>query len=236
VAVGWYELSSGIVAIFTSWCLYSTLYGKSNPFRSYAQASFIGWSMGMNVVVATWFAYEHGYLPLLEGEWIMLLGIILGVMMLFRLHPKYHYIARLPIAISVGTMLSFSLRTTIFTGFISQIQATMLPLYVPGDLLKSLYNTTLVVSTLLMLSFFVYTTELRGPMIWSARIGEYCMYIAFGCVFAQTFMGRLGLFVGYMQNITDPAWKIPYTLSFAVLIFLAILVMDRYGILEKYAD
>jgi hypothetical protein len=87
-----------------------------------------------------------------------------------------------------------------------------------------------------MLSFFLYTVEQKGVLKWSARLGEYLMYVSFGAIFAQTFMGRLGLFVGYIQSITDPAWKIPYTLGFAVFVLAAIILMDRYGIIEKWAD
>jgi hypothetical protein len=39
-----------------------------------------------------------------------------------------------------------------------------------------------------------------------------------------------------MQSITDPAWKVPYTLGFAVIILAGVVILDRYGILEKYAD
>jgi hypothetical protein len=39
-----------------------------------------------------------------------------------------------------------------------------------------------------------------------------------------------------MQSILDPAWKIPYTLGMLVIIFAGVLILDRYGLLEKYSD
>jgi hypothetical protein len=164
------------------------------------------------------------------------LGILLGLLMILRLFPKYSYISRIPIAISLGANLAISLRTTIFTGFISQIQATIVPFWIPGNLYQSILNTTISISVVLMLSFFLYSTELKGPLKYTSKLGEYSLYVALGAVFAQTFMGRLGLLSGYMQSILDPAWKIPYTFGFLVIVFAGVLILDRYGLLEKYSD
>lgn len=231
-----YEYTYTLVAILASWSMYATLYGKPSPFRSWAENSFIGFTMGLNIVVTADYVWRTAVDPLSRGVWFPFLGILLGVLMVLRLFPRYSYISRLPIAISIGTNLGLSLRAQIFTGFINQIRATVVPLYVADDLYQSLVNTTISVSVVLMLTFFLYSTELVGPLRYSARAGEYILYIALGAVFAQTFMGRLGLLVGYMQSITEPAWKIPYTLTFAVIVLGGILILDRYGVLEKYSD
>jgi hypothetical protein len=236
MAIGWFDYTTAVVAIFASWSMYATLYGKPSPFRSWAENSFIGFTMGLNIVVTFWYVYNTGFAPIARGDWIPGVGIVLGILMVLRLIPRYSYISRLPIAISLGTNLGLSLRTRIFTAFISQVKSTIVPLYVPGDWYASLVNTTIVLCVILMLTFFLYTTEIKGPLRVTARFGEYALYVSFGAIFAQTFMGRLGLFVGYMQEITDPAWKIPYTLAFLVIILASILVMDRYGVLEKYSD
>lgn len=232
-----YEYSYTVVAILMTWCMYATLYGKPSPWRSWAENSFIGFTMGLNIVVTARYVYDTGWAPLIRGSnWFPSIGILLGLLMVLRLFPKYSYISRIPIAISIGTNLGLSLRAQIFTGFINQIRATIVPLWVAGDMYQSLVNTTISVSVLLMLTFFLYSTELKGPLKYTSKAGEYCLYIALGAVYAQTFMGRLGLLVGYMQSITDPAWKIPYTLGFGVIVIGSTIVLDRYGILEKYAD
>ncbi len=231
-----YEFTYTLVAILASWSMYATLYGKPSPFRSWAESSFIGFTMGLNIVVTADYVWRTAVQPTMRGEWFPFIGIFLGILMVLRLFPKYSYISRLPIAISIGTNLGLSLRSQIFTGFINQIRATIVPLYVAGDLYQSLVNTTISVSVVLMLTFFLYSTELVGPLGTTAKLGEYTLYIALGAVFAQTFMGRLGLLVGYMQSITDPAWKIPYSLALAAIVLGGILIMDRYGVLEKYSD
>jgi hypothetical protein len=231
-----YEYTYTVVAILATWSMYATLYGKPSIFRSWAENSYIGFTMGLNIVVTADYVYRTGLLPLADGRFFPAVGILLGLLMVLRLIPKYSYISRIPIAISIGANLGLSLRTRIFTAFISQISSTLVPLYVAGDMYQSLVNTTISVSVVLMLTFFLYSTEQTGILRYSAKAGEYALYIALGAVFAQTFMGRLGLFVGYMVSITDPAWKVPWTFGLAAVVLGGILIMDRYGILEKYAD
>ena len=234
--VEFYEFSYTLVAVLASWSMYATLYGKPSPFRSWAESSFIGFTMGLNLVVTANYVWRTGWEPFGRGNWMPAVGILLGLLMILRLFPKYSYISRIPIAISLGTNLAISLRTTIFTGFISQIQATIVPFWIPGNLYQSILNTTISISVVLMLSFFLYSTELKGPLRYTSKAGEYALYIALGAVFAQTFMGRLGLLSGYMQSILDPAWKIPYTFGFLVIVFAGVVILDKYGILEKYSD
>lgn len=235
VEVSLFDFTTGVIGIFATWCMYSTLYGKSNPLRSWAQASYVGLAMGLSLVIATWYVYNNAYIPMTHGDYIMIFGIILGLVMVLRLHPKLNIYSRLPIAIAIGAQLALSLRTTIFASFIQQITSSIQPFYT-GDFKTTLYNTTIGLSVLFMLTFFIYTYEQKGILKWSARLGEYFLYVSFGAIFAQTFMGRLGLFVGYIQQITDPSWKVPYTLGFAVLVFAAIIILDKKGISEKYAD
>jgi hypothetical protein len=233
--VEFYEFTYTLVAILISWSMYMSLYGKPSPFRSWAENSFIGFSMGLGLVVTFFYVLRIGWEPLFRGNLFPALGIALGLLTLFRLFPKYSYIARVPIAISIGTNLAISLRTTIFTGFIEQIKATIVPFWVSGDLYTSLLNTVVSISVVLILSFFLYSIELKGPWRYASKAGEYALYIALGAVFAQTFMGRLGLLVGYLQSISDPSWKIPYTLAFLAFVLAGTVIMDRYGILEKYS-
>lgn len=231
-----YEFTYVLVALLATWSMYSMLYGKPNMFRSWAENSYIGFTMGLNIVVTFDYIYKTGILPISGGRWFPAVGILLGLLMVLRLVPKYSYISRIPIAISIGANLGLSLRTRIFTAFISQISATIVPLWVAGDLYQSLVNTTISVGVILQLTFFLYSTEQKGILKYTAKGGEYFLYAALGAVFAQTFMGRLGLFVGYMQSITDPVWKVPYTFGFAAIVLGGIIIMDRYGVLEKYAD
>lgn len=227
-----FEILSVVVGTFLSVSMFTTLYGKSNPLYSLAEESYIGFATALTVVVNIMYIYSTGIIGIQAGDWVLVFGIILGCMILFRIVPKYSYIAKIPIAICVGAQLGLALRTIVFTGFISQIQATVVPLF-SGNSTTLLYNWTISISVITMLTFFFYTTELKGPLGWSAKIGEYIMYASFGGIFAQTFMGRLGLFTGFMQTYMTPQWKIPYLLGNLVLGFAIVIILDKTKLLKK---
>jgi hypothetical protein len=227
-----FEISTVAVGAFIAICMFTTLYGKSNPLYALAEESYIGFATGLTVVVNLLYIYNTGILGVQAGDTILVFGIILGLVTLTRLHPKYNYIARIPIAITIGAQLGLALRTTIFTGFLDQIRGTILPL-LTGSAQGLLYNWTIALSTILMLTFFFYSTEMKGALGVSSKIGEYLMYAAFGAIFAQTFMGRLSLFVGFMQNYMVPPWKIPYLLGSLIIVFGAVMLLDRMKLLER---
>lgn len=227
------ETSIVAVGAFLAMGMFSTLYGKSNPLYALAEESYIGFATGLTIILNLEYIWKTGVLNIMNGDWILILSLILGVMMIFRVHPKYNYIARLPIAVVLGAQFGLSLRTLIFTGFISQINATIRPLF-SGDAVTLLYNWTIVICVIFMLTFFFYTIEMKGPLQMSATFGEYLLYTAFGAVFAQTFMGRLGLFVGFMQSFTDRPWEKPYLIGSMIIVLGVIVILDRTGLIDKY--
>ena len=233
------SFTSTVFGIFISFCMYTTLYGKGNPLRSWAEFSYIACGTTMSVMMAYTYIKKTAIIPLITHPFTIeslawVAAIILGLMMWFRVHPTYSYISRVPIAFTVGIGMGYSISTVIFTGFLKQISGTIVKLWTAeGGWPYFITRLTIVVCVITMLSFFLYTTEIKGPHVWSATVGEYAMYIAFGVVFAQTFMGRLGLFVGYMQQCMYPVWKQPYTLGSAILVFLILLILDKTGWAER---
>jgi len=219
-----------IFGIFIAFCLFTQLYGKGNPLESWAAFSYLATGTAMSIMWAWSYIKSNAILGLQQGQWFFVPAIILGFMMWFRVHPKYSYISRLPIAFTMGLSLGWGLRTGIFTSFIIPIRATITKLWIPEyGATYLLARTTIAVCVITMMSFFIYTTEIKGPHLWSATIGEYAMYIAFGAAVAQTFMGRLGLFVGHMQDIMFPLWKQPYTLGSAIIVFVLMMILEKTG-------
>jgi len=226
------EYSIVAVGSFLAFCMFSTLYGKGNPLYSLAEESYLGFGTGLSIVMNLTYIWKTGILNIMAGDWILILAMVLGIMILFRINPKYSYISRIPIAIVLGAQFGLSLRTLIFSGFIQQIQSVIQPLF-SGGTQTLIYNWTIALSVLFMLTFFFYTTEYKGLLKTSSTFGEYLLYAAFGAIFAQTFMGRLGLFIGFMQSYTVPSWEKPFLVGSLLLVFGLVYAMDKAGILEK---
>ena len=227
-----WDLSIALVAIPLAFMMYTCLYGKGNPLYSIAEESYIGVGMGLSVVTNILYIWRVGVLGVQAGDFILAAGLLLGLLMLVRIKPEWAYLTRVPISMTVGTGLALSIRTVIFTGVISQLKSTIVPL-VTGDLYTDIVRFTVIISILCQMTFFLYTTELTGPLHWTSKAGEYFLYAGFGGVFAQTFMGRLGLLIGFMQNVTFPTWKTPITLVSMFGALAIILILDRKGWLER---
>ena len=227
------EVSIVAVGTFLAMAMFSTLYGKSNPLYSLAEESYIGFATGLTIIVSLQYIWRTGIVNIQAGDVILVAGIILGLLILLRINTQFNWIARLCIAVVLGARFGLSLRTIIFTGFIQQISATITPLF-SGDMVTLLYRWTIAISVILMLTFFLYTTELKGPLAWSSRIGEYLLYAAFGAIFAQTFMGRLGLFVGFMQNYTVPSWETPILIASMLIVLGVVVILDRMKLIDRW--
>jgi len=227
------EFSIAVVGAFISMCMFSTLYGKSNPLYSLAEESYVGFATGLVVVTACTYIYRVGFLGISAGDWILAVGIVLGLLTFSRIFPDYAYISRLPIGISVGAQLALSMRTSIFTGFAAHINAVIVNLF-PADAKLMLYRWTIFLTIIPILTFFLYTIEMKGPINWSAKIGEYALYVGLGAVFAQTYMGRLGMFVGFMQSMTIPPWKTPYLVASIIIVFVVVAALDKAKLIDRW--
>ena len=113
---------------FLTLAIMSFLY-KDNPFYKVAEAVFIGVSAGYGLV----YMFFNVIKPLLItnlmlGEWLYIVPLILGLMMLARLLPSIGWISRWPMAFIIGITAGIS-----FTGFlesdvIGQIYGAIKPL------------------------------------------------------------------------------------------------------------
>jgi small basic protein len=227
------ELMITAVGAFLASCMLTTLYGKQNPLYSLAEEIYIGVSTGLVVILSSQYIYRVGILGILEGDWILIIGIILGLLSISRILPQYSHFSRLPIGIAVGAQLGLTIRTQIFTGFIQHVSASVMNLF-PADTTQLIYNWTILLSLVPMLTFFLYTVELKGPLKWTSKIGEISLYLGLGSIFASTYMGRLGMFVGFMQSFTLPSWKIPYLIVSMVIVLVAVIILDRTGLIDKW--
>jgi hypothetical protein len=211
--------------------LFSILTGVDNPFFAWAENTYVGGAVGMTIVVSfTWIVSNliQKILSNPYANWPLIISLILGLMMLLRVHPKYSYLARIPISIATGVGVAVSTRAAIFSGLLYQIRATILPIFDWRKPETAFTNLMIVVFVVTIMTFFVYTTELKGPLKISHRIGRLVLFASFGALFAQTYMGRLGLFLGAMETLLIPETNFRISITVALIILITIIVLKRY--------
>jgi len=216
--------------------LLTSLYGKASPFHTFA----ISLLLSVSVAYLTVYCVDEilaGARLIFQGQPINIVGLILGLMLFSRFSSKYAAISRIPVSITVGTMLGLSIRTTIFTQVIGFARSAILPFYVPGDAYQSFANTTTMIFTATILLFFIYTFPFatKGPVRSIGKAGEIFLYGALGGIAANSFLGNINSAAATLGFYLKPMSDAYIFLSLGLIILVIVIALDRRGLLEKYA-
>lgn len=208
-------------AAFGTLCVFSFLY-RDNAMYKFAESLVVGVSAAYTMVVAFWtdivqkllrritpeFVQDHFY-PELDPDpnYVYLVVLGLGIMLLWRLAPKGAWISRWPLAFIIGYTAGLRLMGYLESDFIVQAQASIVPLIVVSDgrfsFWLSLQNTVVLLSVLACLTYFFFSIEHRGAVGKTAKVGIWVLMITFGASFAYTVMGRITLLSRRIEFIFD---------------------------------
>lgn len=221
-----------ILGTVTTFGLYMILSGLDSPWFAFAEHAFVGTAIGLSVVVSTDYIFRTIIPRITAGDWPMIISVILGLMMLLRVNKGTLHYARIPITLSAAVGVAIGVRATIISGIINQIRATILPIFGGGSTMDIVVNLTVVLSVLFVFTYFFYTTEIKGPLETAHKIGRWILYLAFGVLFAQTYMGRLGLLLGRMTLFLFPTNPNLYL----TLIVIAVMVVSTWLLKKNYPE
>ncbi len=181
------------IAALLTLCILSFLY-KDNPFYKFAEHLFVGVSAGYGVA----FTYHNILIPNLyvplfkQGDYTLIIPLILGIMMVLRLFPKVGWISRWPLAFVVGVTAGISLITYLQSNALVQIRETLRPV-------NSFGNAVIAVGVLTGLTYFFFSKEHKGVFGRTAKVGIWFLMITFGASFGYTVMARISLLIGRMH-------------------------------------
>jgi len=188
------------IAGFLTLCIFSFLY-KDNPFYRLAEHIYAGLSAGYYVGLI-WHSVivQQLWTPMTrDGEYVLLIPGILGVLMFTRLTEKLSYVSRISIAFVMGNTAGISI--------IQQLQGYVLPQ--TGDTVSGIlgagswYETVgawvIFVGVISTLIYFYFSKEHRGVFGVTARVGIVFIMISFGAHFGYTVMGRVSLLIGRIR-------------------------------------
>jgi len=134
----WTRTFGLIGAAFITLAVFSFLY-KDNPIFRAIENLFVGLGLGVTFYVI-WYnylkpdIYDRLIAPLFtpaaavqRSDYILLIPIVLGIMMLTRVSRRYGWISRYPICFLIGYGAGFSIQPTIHSLILKQVQKTMVP-------------------------------------------------------------------------------------------------------------
>ena len=219
------------VAAFFTLFIFSFLY-RDNPFYKIAESVVVGVSAAYWMVVGFWTTIVPNLLGKLAPEWInswampgldtkaeyiYLVPLIMGIMLIWRLAPKGGWISRWPLAFIIGTTAGIRLIGFIHADFLGQIRNTIMSLavYSPEtgfNVWDSIKNIIIVIGVLTTIVYFFFSIEHEGLVGQTAKVGIWFMMITFGAAFGYTVMGRIALLAIRMEFLmNDWLWLIDPT-------------------------
>lgn len=130
---------------------------------------------------------------------LLVIPAIFGVMLFGRLFTRISWISRWSLAVIMGVFAG--LKTTGFAqgDLVAQVQASMLPLWIKGDLWGSASSILFVLGLVTSLLFFFFSREQKGLLGIASRVGIWFLMISFGAGYGYTVMSRVSLLIGRFQ-------------------------------------
>ena len=181
------------LAAFLTLAIYSFLY-KDNPFYKIAEHIFAGISAGYYVGLV-WHSIirQQLILPLfLDGEYLLIIPGILGILMFSRFFPKIAWLSRLSLAFVIGNTAGIYLTQQIHGLVIPQVRSTFLAL-------STFSGIIMVIGVISTLIYFYFSKEHKGLLGFTAGVGIWFIMVAFGASFGYTVMARVSLLIGRAQ-------------------------------------
>lgn len=198
---------------FVTLSLFSFLY-KDNPFYKFAEHVFAGLSAGYYAgLIAQSVIYTMLVDPLITdfgGNFLLLIPMGLGILMLTRLTPigpipNISWLSRWGLALVIGTTAGIFIVSQLHGLVMPQTLSTFKDFRPPDGLGEFTWYPQIVVfiSVLATLVYFYFSKEHKGVIGGVARLGIWCIMIAFGAQFGYTVMGRVSLLIGRMQFLIE---------------------------------
>ena len=187
-----FEAISNFVAAFLTLCIFSFLY-KDNPFYKFAEALFIGVSMGYAIPLV----YENAFMPFVytpifvEHKFIILIPAFMGSLYIFRFTKNLSWLSRYPIVFGMA-IVGMSVPMSIHSSVLVQMRSAMLPM-------DNINTVVIFIGTVTILLYFFFSKAHKGFYGKVTNIGVWFMMIGFGASFGYTVMARISLLIGRIQ-------------------------------------
>jgi hypothetical protein len=171
-------------------------------------------------------------------------ALVLGLLMLSRLVPKWGWISRWPMGLVVGAFAALNLVGYAQASLMDQLNATLMPLAgrAPGkDVVMALLppatnagapctlnHLVLIVGVISVLTYFFFSTSQIVRIRQIGQLGIAFVMITFGASYGSIVMARVSLLIGRVQMLTDANTReMGYPFTVCAILIIAILAFWR---------
>lgn len=204
------DLLGGLVGTFFIISVLSMLW-KDNPIFRIGQQAIIGATMAHYILLNFKSALNNAVLPMLGGNLLLFVPLLLGVLMYTRLKDNVAWIARYPTGVLVGIGTGVMIAGTLRGQIIDQIKNTVLDLtksVVSSNSTGMINNLLIAIGVVTAISFFTFTHEHKGALGVSAKIGRIFLMISLGANWSGELVWYLTQLIGRLSWIINTVIKV----------------------------
>ncbi|MFB3897508.1 MAG: hypothetical protein ACE14V_14520 [bacterium] len=211
--------------------IYSFLY-KDNPAYKLAEHIYVGVSAGYTICITyfniiqpnlldqifdrenvitlltlkNYIVYLWRPLSFTQGEYLLLIPALLGLLMYSRFFKKISWVSRIPIAFIIGAAAGIGVPNSIQASLIRHTSATIAPLVAKGSF--EINSLVIVVGVVAVLIYFFFSIEQGKTLKAVSWMGIIFLMVSFGAAFGYTVMSRVSLVIGRMRFLILDWWPL----------------------------
>lgn len=191
-----------VIGLWIGWLLMLMIYSlplyKENVAYRFAEYLFIGVTLAITIITNFDNVMSMAVNPLLDGNILMIIPIILGLMMFTMLIPEYRWVSRYPVALLVGAGFGLGIRGTIRPNLQDAIISTITP-PAGGGALEWFNFAYIAIGLICSIMYFLLTVEHTGILKTPTRIGRLFIMVGLGAYFGNTVLFRFTMLTGRAQ-------------------------------------
>jgi len=187
---------------------------KENFWYRIAEDLTIGVMGGYVMASLTLNTVDNYISPLLSGEIINIIPILLGIMMWTQLSKGYRYLARTPLSFITGIGSAIAMKGAIYGNILVPIIAMSTP-----PTTGMLNHIIAAIATITTVAFFFFTIKPIGPLKYISKTGRILMMVGFGSVAGSSVLSNTTFLYDRTQWFvkTPYAW-VPLVLATAIVV------------------
>lgn len=193
---------------------------KDNVFYKFAEHLFVGVSAAYWMVVGLWSTILPNLIARLwpglvreiipgaaqaEPDYMFLIPLIFGLLLLTRLLPKIHFLSRWAMGLVIGYAAGTNLIRYLQSDLMSQISSTIMPAAIVANgrlqIGETISHMVIFLGVICGLIYFFFSREHKGVLKPASKIGIWILMVTFGASFGYTVMARISLLTGRVQYL-----------------------------------
>lgn len=181
-------------------CQLSLIAGDNFLFR-WSTRVVIGFSVIHALIWGIYWSNRYAIEPIMQGELIWIIPLLLGLMMYTRLTKNYAWISKYPMGLQLGVGFGVVTVSMVRSQILDQIRMTITDITGATSAYALLNGILVLIGTITVISFFFFTREHTGILGKSAYIGRIFIMSSIAVIWAGDYIWAMSMMAGQLQYL-----------------------------------